>query len=132
MEESFTINDYLTKMQKLQDKLISFITTNNHSDEDYENLANFFDEQKIRDQHEFKAILHLIVSLSNNYHRNADFFTNIEQILLIFQNEIQDFFSNDESFLFQICTLHPSLLHHSIKKHFILIIFRQNFDHFST
>lgn len=98
MEDTVTINDYITKMQKMQDELIKFITTNNHSDEDYENLANFFDEQKIRDQHEFKAILHLILNLSNNYHRNADFFTNIEQILMIFQNEIQDFFSNDEIF----------------------------------
>ncbi|KAK8894716.1 hypothetical protein M9Y10_023153 [Tritrichomonas musculus] len=98
IDDQNTINQYVAKMQRLENELISFITQDNHSDEDYENLANFFDEQKIRDQHEFKAILHLIVNISNNYLRNADFFTNIEQILLIFQNEIDDFFSNDELF----------------------------------
>ena len=97
--EQTNVENYLSKMQKLQENLIQFLDLETDLPEDFNNLSQIFKESKIcDDKHEFQSFLHLIVKISKNHHRGFCFFSKIDKILLYFKDRITQYFTNSEIF----------------------------------
>ena len=94
-----SIEKYLEEMKKIQKSLLDYIDYETDIEEKYQNLINLFDDNKIHDnQFEIRLLFNLILKISNNHHRETGFFSKIEQILKLFKNDIQKYFSNSELF----------------------------------
>lgn len=93
------VPEFLTKLKVFQNQLIKFIENKENTDENYQSILNIlFDQQIINDIYVFKLTLHLIVNISNNRHRNLNFFDKIDQILRFLKNKISERMSNSEIF----------------------------------
>ena len=93
------IQSYYEKNEKLQQGILDFLDDNNNMEENYQNLQAMFDHQHIKeDIHELKLFLYLINKISKNHHRSPNFFSKIEQILLIFKDEIKRYYKNYDIF----------------------------------
>lgn len=89
--------NYLGKMQSIQNILLQYIEDSEKSEENYQNLIQLLDDHKIRDdKHFLKSFLYLISKISNNHYREKDFFSKIEQILTELKNDIKKFLTNHE------------------------------------
>ncbi|KAK8863518.1 hypothetical protein M9Y10_011204 [Tritrichomonas musculus] len=77
--------------------LLDFLEEN--TDEIYSQSINtFFDDLRIRnDIHDIRLFLKTLLKISNNHHRNPNFFNKVEQILVFLKNNIHEF-SNSEIF----------------------------------
>ncbi|KAK8887928.1 hypothetical protein M9Y10_038987 [Tritrichomonas musculus] len=94
-----SISDYLEKMKVIQSYILSFITGEDNIEEDYANLLSFLIENNFRDdQYNLKALLYLVVKISDSHNRDSCFFDKIEKILLDLKIEIEKYFSNSEIF----------------------------------
>ena len=90
---------YLEEMKKIQDLLIDFIDNDSMTDENFKNFVDQLNKHLIcQDHHKLKDFLGILMNISNNHHRCANFFVKIEQILHYFKKEISNFFSNLELF----------------------------------
>ena len=93
------IQEYIDEKKELQDLLLSYIDGRDDSEIDFHFLINHFENQEIRENpDEFKALIHLLLRITNNHYRYRGFFKKIEQIILYFQNDIKQTFSNTEIF----------------------------------
>ena len=93
------IKEYFKKMEEIQIKLIEFIDGGSNNENEFKDLISLFDEQKIKEnKHNLKTLFHLLVKITDNHHRSANFFDKIEQILSFFQDEIKQNFSNFDIF----------------------------------
>ena len=93
------IQEYFDKMKEVQKDLLDYIENKDNSDEDYQNLINYFKENRIKEnKHELKATLRLISQIANDHHRTHNFFTKIEQVLLIFKKDLRNILSNRQIF----------------------------------
>lgn len=76
-----------------------FIESTDDESMDFQNFINYIKYQKLNlDREELEHILQLISNISNNYNRQTRLFNKIEQILLFFENEIKQTFTNLEIF----------------------------------
>lgn len=90
MSESDSINKKLKNNKSIHEKFLEFIDEMEINDEKFNNLNQLFEETKIRDnKHELRLFLHMLVKVSNNYHRGPNFFIKIETILQLFKEEIK-------------------------------------------
>ena len=95
------VQDYLTNKKEIQQKLIDLLKNDDEYSTSMTDFIKFLDDQQIReDENEFRAFLHLFLSISNNFHRFRGFFKKIEEILLIFKDELKKYFTNFEMFTF--------------------------------
>lgn len=96
------ITEYINQMKEFYDFLLSFLENEDDIDEyDFENLINFIERQKFKENHEEpKNLLHLISIISKNHHRHHCFINRIEKILLYLKEDIKQTFSNSEIFEF--------------------------------
>ena len=96
------ITEYINQMKEFYDFLLSFLENEDDIDEyDFENLINFFERQKFKEnREELKNLLNLISIISKNHHRHHYFINRIEKILLYFKEDIKQTFSNSEIFEF--------------------------------
>ena len=94
------LEKYINYKKEIYQHFLNFI-----EDEEEENFTNCYEDikkievfqgDKIRD--EMISMLHLILRISNNYHRTPNFDKKIEQILLIIFNDIKNTLSNFEIF----------------------------------
>lgn len=93
------IQEYLNEMKNIQLSIRNFLDNDEDDEENFRILTTIFKDQYIHDnKHKLKLLLHMIVEISNNYHRSSNFFSKIEQILLIFKEKITFFYSNWEIF----------------------------------
>ncbi|KAK8845821.1 hypothetical protein M9Y10_020744 [Tritrichomonas musculus] len=93
------INEYLSKMEVLQQALISFIDSESEMEENFQILLQIFEDHKIRDdRNELKLFFKLITKISNHFYRPRNFFEKIEKIILLFKKEIIEKFSQTEIF----------------------------------
>ena len=110
-----SIENYVEQMKNIQNCLLEYLDNEDNVEEHFQNLQIIFEEQKIKEnKHRIKSLLHLILKIGNNYHRNSTFFQKIEQILLIFIDAIPKYFTSIE--LFQIFKSNKRILLFFIKK----------------
>ena len=68
-------------------------------EENLDHVFKIIDDHKIHeDDSEIKLLFRLLVNISDNHYRSADFFNKIEKIILKFENSIKQFFSNFDIF----------------------------------
>ena len=95
-----SIEEYLEENKSIQDTLLDYLDNDTRSEEEFHNLIKLFDNKKIHsDKYKIKSLFNLILQISNNHHRNHNFFSKIEQILKLFKGDIKQNFSNSEIFL---------------------------------
>ena len=93
------INGYANKIKKIQELILEYIENDDSSETSFQNLINYFDDQKIsNNKPEFKTVLHLISKITDNHHRKSDYFSKIEQILKRYQENIKSSFTNFDIF----------------------------------
>ena len=93
------IFDYIEKKKDIHKKLLEYLENEKNVEEYFQNVVQKINDQKIQnDKQEFKAILRLIIKISNNHKRSPNFFIKIEQIISNFKNDIKQIFSNSEIF----------------------------------
>ena len=91
-----SIQDYLNQKKEYYKHLLDFIDGLNVS---FQNLKNLL-ENYIENPSEFQSFLHLLLTISQNHHRNPDFYLRIKQILLLVKDKIKHSFTNAEIFDF--------------------------------
>ena len=92
-----SIEQFLEENKSIQKNIFDYLDYDIDIEEKYQNLKNLFDDIKIHsDQYKIKLLFKLIVQISNNHHRERNFFSKIDQILLLFKDDIQNYFSNSE------------------------------------
>ena len=90
---------YLEEMKKIQQNLLDLLDYEKNIEEKYQNLKNVFDDIKIYDdQYKIKSLMYLLLHICKNHHREEGFFNKIEQILKLFKDSLQKYFSNSELF----------------------------------
>ena len=106
---------YIEEMKNIQENLISYID----NEENYKNLINIFQKINIHeDKFKIKSLFHLLLQISNNYHRVSDFFSKIERIIQQFKEDIKKYFSNTELYL----------IFQSNKRLLLFLIEEKNYD----
>ena len=91
--------EFLDKNKEIQDELLDFIRNDENDTLNFESLQTLFNDFNIRnDKHDLTTLLHLLAKISNNHHRGPSFFDKIEKIIIIFKDDIKNFFSNSEIF----------------------------------
>ena len=86
-------------MRLIQKSILEFIEKETISCEDFQDLISILNQQKItKNIEDLREILQLLVKISRNHHRGLDFFKRIEQVILYYQKEIHENFSNYEIF----------------------------------
>ncbi|KAK8871653.1 hypothetical protein M9Y10_007390 [Tritrichomonas musculus] len=90
-----SIEHYFNELKKIYESIISFIDDESGEETNYQNLIKLFDDLKIREnKYELKSILHLLLNISNNHHRNSSFFDKIGQIFTYFKDQIKQTLTN--------------------------------------
>ena len=84
------LDEYLEKMKKIQEKLLDYLESN----EKNETLHNILEDTRFHeDRYELISLLHFVLRISNNHHRDDIFDSKIEEILRFFKEfQIQNFF----------------------------------------
>ena len=103
------IQEYIDQQKSIQKGILGFINHNVGEKVYYLNLLKVLDDPSIhKSQSELSTTLRLLLDLANNHHRMPDFFKKIEQILIIFKDDIKQNFSNFD--LFNICKKNKEIL----------------------
>ena len=85
--------------KNIQRKILEFLEHDSDTEENYQNLIQLIEENKIKeDEFKLQELLHLISIISSHHHRGLNFFSKIERILLNFTKEIKQSLSNSEIF----------------------------------
>ena len=93
------VSEYLQNIENIQENILIFIENEDNQEENYQNLIQLFNDQKILDSpSEIKLILTLISKISDNHYRLPNFFSKLEQIILFFKDAMEKNFSNDDIF----------------------------------
>ena len=93
------VSEYLQNLANIHEKILTFIEEEDNKEENYQNLLQLFDDQKILDSpSETKLILTLVSKISDNHYRVPKFLSKIEQILLFFKDSIAKNLSNYDIF----------------------------------
>ena len=91
------VSEYLENIENIQEKILTFIENEDNKEENYQNLLQLFNDQKILDSpSEMELILKLISKISDNHYRLPNFFPKLEQILLFLKDSMAKIFSNQE------------------------------------
>ena len=76
-------------MKLIQEKILEFIENEDDEEVIFQDLNIILDDEKIiDDNYMFKSFLYLLTKVANNHHRNLNFFSKIERILLLFKDNI--------------------------------------------
>lgn len=93
------IQDYFNGMLVIYNQLLAFLDEEKDEEANYTKLINSLNQIKIKeDRSKLREFLHLILSISNDHHRTANFFEKIEKILTNFVSEMKNFYSEEEIF----------------------------------
>ena len=98
MEE---VNEYIDKFRSIQEAILNYIDKENDVEEMWTNFTSLINEYQIKkDCHEVETMLHLVNKICKNHCHSNNFYNKIEQIILIFANEIKKYFLNKKIFNF--------------------------------
>ncbi|KAK8845031.1 hypothetical protein M9Y10_021207 [Tritrichomonas musculus] len=114
------IQNYINEFNELYNTLLTFLEDSEYNDDNFNNLNEIIKLQEFDiNKDKFLQFLQILISISNNHHRGHTFFSKIKQIILNYQEQIKQFFSNIEIFrLFQTNFL---IMHHLIKNKILTI-----------
>lgn len=88
---------YLEKLKIIHKEFIDLIDLNQYEESKYQKFQTLLDDQKIGENpDELKSFLHLIVKVSKNHLRKADFFKYFDNLILHFKDEISKYYINSE------------------------------------
>ena len=114
------IHEYLEIMKVIQENILNYIDEESNVQEKYCKLQNIIDDLQIRDnQHIFKQLLYLLLKVSNNHHRESNFFNKIEQIFILIKKDMTKYFSNSE--LFHIFKSNKRILLFLLEENIIIV-----------
>ncbi|KAK8871274.1 hypothetical protein M9Y10_006990 [Tritrichomonas musculus] len=92
-------NEYFAMMSGILNQILEYIDNESDPEIEFHSLSELLIQQEIsRNKFLLKELLHLLVKISNNYHRNSGFFSKIQAILSLFKTEILKYYSNFEIF----------------------------------
>ena len=95
------IGKYIEEIKSIQTNILDFIDKEDNSESDYKSITKLLLIYKNPSKkQELKYIFYLLRTISNDHHHSPNFSFKIEQILLFFQEEIKQTFSNFEIFDF--------------------------------
>ena len=83
----------LDKMKAVQNDFLEYIDGDNEKF-----IQNISGTKIYESRQELRVFLHILSNISNNHHKNPNFFQKIFQILVVLKNDIINFFSNNEIF----------------------------------
>ena len=93
------IQEYVDQKKELNNALLKYIENDSEDQTEFKNIVQLINQQKIQENDtEFKLLLRIIISISQNHRRCPNFFSRIEQILSFFADKIKQTFSNFEIF----------------------------------
>lgn len=96
MEE---IEKYANQKKELYDLLITFIEEEEESNENFQDLINFIQTEKIAEiQEDFRELIELIYKITKNYCFTPQFISKIAQIFNQYKTYIKKYFSDREIF----------------------------------
>lgn len=91
--------EFIDKMKKIQESLLEFIDSQDCIEDKFQKLKIIFDNQKIRDNtNNLKLFFRILIDITNNHIRKANFYHKIELILIYFKKDIITNYSNCEIF----------------------------------
>lgn len=94
------VNFYLEERAQIEDNIIQYLDQKDENENEV-NVFTFFDKLKSQETGlNAKTILHLVRSIIENHHRQNDFFTKIEKIIIYFKRDIEQIFTNEQLFDF--------------------------------
>ena len=92
-----TIQEHLSKMKKIYQSVLSYIDESDSLS--FSSLIKIFKKNQIGDNlHLLKTLLHILLSISNNYRRTPTLIDQIEEIIKYFKDQINKYFPNWEIF----------------------------------
>ena len=92
------IQKYLAGMKRKYEIILNFINKDNPTEKEFQEVRDLHQSNDFYKIQDLIETFRLIMSISNNHHRNSSFFANIEKIILYYKKEIQKHFSNTEIF----------------------------------
>ena len=88
------IQEYINEKKDLYDTILNFLEESDSNEYDNHCLTQLITSQNFEeDQEEFMHLLRLIISISNNHHRNKNFLHNIIIIFDQIKDKIKQTFS---------------------------------------
>ncbi|KAK8880425.1 hypothetical protein M9Y10_003097 [Tritrichomonas musculus] len=90
---------YIEKLSSIQKELLSYLEDLNNNEDDFQAFLDSLKKSEImNNKKDFEIFLYSLLTISNNHHRHANFFTKIEQILKSLSNDIKNNFTKSEIF----------------------------------
>lgn len=91
--------EFIDKMKKIQENLLEFIDSQDCIEDKFQKLKILFDDQKIRDNtNNLKLFFRMLIDITNNHIRKANFYHKVELFLIYFKKDIITNYSNSEIF----------------------------------
>ena len=114
------IEDYVKQMKEIQNLILSIIDNQNEDHDNFKLFSDFLDMPNFgKNQEIITEILHFLLKLAKNHHRQPYFSTKIEQILKFLEDKIKQIYSNHD--IFNIFKKHKLILFLSLKNKIIEI-----------
>ena len=100
LKKKMSKKDFLDEMKIIEIKFLEYLDNETNEEEIlFTSLKLILADFRIQDDlYKFKSFLHLLMKISNNYHRKINFFEKITRILKLFKENIINYFSNSEIF----------------------------------
>ena len=92
-------NDYVNRLKQIQSLLLDFIDNSEDSEQSYKILQKLLTSLNVQsNKYDIRLILNTISAISNNHYRSPYFVSKLLSVIKIFQEKINEYFSNLEIF----------------------------------
>ena len=93
------MQNFLSEMKEIQQALLEIIGSSSEEENNFQNLIKLLKSQKfLEDPHKLKTLLWLLNYISLNHYCTPDFYKKIDKIIIQYQEEIKNHFSQREIF----------------------------------
>lgn len=114
------LQQYLDEMKTIQCNILDFIDDEINKEENFQNIQIIFeDENFCCTLNKLKLVLRMIANISNDHHRELDFFDKIEKIIILLKENIKKYLSNSD--IFNIFKINKKILLFIIEEKMIII-----------
>ena len=114
------LQQYLGEMKTIQCHILDFIDDEINKEENFQNIQIIFeDENFCCTLNKLKLVLRMIANISNDHHRELDFFDKIEKIIILLKENIKKYFSNSD--IFNIFKINKKIFLFLIEEKMIII-----------